>query len=237
MNKYYITMSKTKHLIVIGIAILMITGLTAATTPEGADIEDSEEQSEYDFPEADSITADAGTIHEAELSTEMPTDHWTGLFGTADGTLILGYDDGETNQVLYDWEAEGSVVYASEVDTPGWEELHAGDEGQIDASDLGDAVSDSYDNTFTENGDTFNSNVLDEEIEPLNTADTGEEGETEFVTYHLADEDGDGANSIFASDVTDNDRFDGTSDENGYEMILPTDYQDSSEYHLYVELE
>ena len=168
----------------------------------------------------------------------MPTDHWTGLFGTADVTLILGYDDDETeNQVLYDWEADGSVVYASEVQTPEWDELQAGYEDQIDASDLGDAVSDSYDETFEEAGE-FNSEVLGETIENLNTANTGEEGDkTAFVTYHLADGSEDEDNSIFAADVLGADKFDETSEDNGYEMILPTDYQASSEYHLYVELE
>ena len=237
MSKYYITMSKTKHLIVLGIVLAMITGMTAVAEPGGADVDNDQQMSEYDFPSAESITADAGMIHEAELTTEMPTDHWTGLFGTADGTLILGYND-DTNQVLYDWEASGSVVYASESETPEWDELQAGDEDQIDALNLDDAVSDSYDNTFTDNGDTFNSNVLNEDIETLNTANTGEEDDkTEFVTYHLADGDTNDANSIFASDVTADIRFDGTSEDNGYEMILPTDYQASSEYHLYVELE
>ena len=232
-------MSKTKHLIVLGVVLAMITGMAAAQTyPGGVEIDDDTDHDEYDFPEADSIEAEAGMIHEAELSTEMPTDYWSGLFGTAEGQLILGYED-DGNQVLYEWDADGAVVYAAHDDETieDWEDLtESGTVDHINADEIADAESDAYGNTFDQD-ETFESDALNIDEEGISAADTEGEG----VTYHLTDDNGDvNAYSVFATDVFhdgDGDLFNGDSMDNAYEMILPVDRQDASQYDLYIELE
>ena len=248
MSKYYITMSKTKHLIVLGIVLAMITGMAAAQTYPGEveidEEEDVTDHEEYDFPSAESIEAEAGMIHDAELTTEMPTDHWTGLFGSASGELILGYNENDGNgydHVLYNWDAEGALVFAVEEsqNEPTWEDLENPGEKDIVVADIDGAESDSYEETFGDSTETdaFNSDALGLDNIDAMTAET-EGGRT---TYHLSD-DGEGNGvSVFATDVedaSDNSLFNGEDSlEDAYEMILPVDRQASSEYHLYVELE
>ena len=247
MSKYYITMSKTKHLIVLGIAIVLMTGMSVAQTyPGEVNVEDEDvtDLDPYDFPEASSIDADAGTIYDVELSTEMPTDHWTGLFGSASGELILGYNENDGNgddHVLYNWDAEGALVFAVEEsqNEPTWEDLEHPGEKDIVIADIDGAESDSYEETFGEEAENgaFNSDALGLEDIDAMTAET-EGGRT---TYHLSD-DGEGNGvSVFATDVEDasddNPLFNGEESlEDAYEMILPVNSQASSEYNLYVEL-
>ncbi len=130
--------------------------IAMAATPGPAEVTDIAQKGPYSYtPTTPSTTVQAGYIRLANVSTEMSTYHWAGIYGNASGTLVLGDASGSK---MYTWTATATYVFFDDDNTINW--------GTIDnatCTDIGTSfsfiadstgASDSCSNTFTNSGPT-----------------------------------------------------------------------------------
>jgi len=174
-------------------------------------------------------------IRNANLSTEMSTYRWSGLYGTVEGVIYLGDSNNDT---MINWTAEGRVVFASNASSLTWASLADADEATVNAMYTylaGATDADNYSTTFTEGAENIGSDLY-----PALTSDfaytTNNAYTDTWKTYSLTD----GDEIVWAGRVI----RDGTS-YNGetvdYQMIIPEDGTGGTEvattYYLWAELQ
>ncbi len=226
-----------KSMVVFVLAVLISLSYYAyAAEPGGAQITDNGESS-YTESAPDSIDVHAGAIRNADLYAEMSTYRWAGLFGNVSGTIVLASGSGLSADKMFEWTANGSVVFASEFGSINWASLSDANETEILAnfSYLANG-SDNYNATFLYSGTLNTNTVLGGSI----TANYALTKDNESVDYWKTFALTDGANIIFAGVVepAGHNSYNGTLSQ--FQMILPEDGTNgdtaATAYNIWVEL-
>ncbi len=224
-------------------AFLMLTVLislsyyvSATTDPGGAQIMDHGENS-YVERTADSVDVHAGAIRNADLYAQMSTYRWAGLFGNVSGKIVLASGSGLSADKMFEWAANGSIVFASEGNSINWISLRGANETEMlsNYSFLGTGA-DNYNVTFIYNDTLETNTVAGGEID-ANYALTKDNETTDYwKTFALTD-----GNYIVFAGVVDSDghpSYNGTLSQ--FQMILPEDGTNgdvtATAYNIWVEL-
>lgn len=204
-------------MVVLALGLLTIGTALAQTVPSGAEIVAQSDQGQMADIVAETVDLEAGNILNADLNTNQSTLRWAGLYGNASGTLKLA-DSSEFT--MYTWLALGRVVYASAVGAPAWENF--ADAAKADVVGIydwlePDSLSDSYDNTFDNVAEPFDSELFEGETSDyaLTYDDTGT---PTWKTYSFWDT----TNIIFAG-LVDPQGTSYTGQLVDYQMIIPED--------------
>ena len=209
-----------------------------AATPGGASVTSSTDLGEYPSGTPSSISVEAGNITQAIISAQQSTYHWTGIYGNATGTLVLG--DASSNK-MYTWTATASYVFFDDDSTINW--------GTIDnatCTDVGTSfsfvadstgASDSCSNTFNETGAT-NFKSIGNVLNTVYAMTYDNTGARVWITYAVKDTT---ANDVFFAAKTDNTpgtAYDGTAAN--YQAILPENGENgdttATPYYIWIEL-
>ncbi len=223
--------SITKLITYVLISIFCIA-FSLAATPGEAFISNATDLGEYILQSPDTVTAEAGNISQANLDANMSTFRWAGLVGNVSGSIVLG----DANEdVMFEWDAVGNLVYASQSATINWPALADADKAAVVAeySYLVDGTSDAYNNTFGSIG-IIGSNIFTTILSDFAyTKDSF--GLDVWRTFSLTD----GSAIIFAGEVLQGFASYSGADI-GFQMILPEDGTAGDEtpqsYNLWVEL-
>jgi hypothetical protein len=222
---------KTK---IIGITIILLLSFVTvfANSPVGAGVTDVGSFGPLNESEPSSINITAGYINQVSLTANVSTIKWAGIFGNVSGNIQLG--DGVSENVMFNWVAQGNLVYSSEAGAPSWATLATTTPGDIDAalSYMSASDSDSATNTFVGASESIGSNLF-----TLSSvfATTLSNGGNNWKTYALTD----GADFVYAGkvDVANENYVGGSSD---FQMIVPEDGtagdSNPTTYSIWVEL-
>ncbi|MFH1211688.1 MAG: hypothetical protein V1659_02045 [Candidatus Woesearchaeota archaeon] len=201
-------------------SVLLMAAFASAVEPAGANVLNQLNQGEFQVAAAENVTVEAGNITEANLSTNISTYRWAAIFGLAGGEMKLGDDD---NNILYDWAADGRVVYACEDPNPTWADFTEANEAAVTGVYTflaGATNSDSYSNTFA-NSDTLDSGIFAGATTPGagDYVDTYNDAEVAtWRTFSLWDT----ANIIFAAEVQESGTsYSGTTTD--FQLLVPED--------------
>ena len=197
-------------------ALVFAIGTASANEPAGATVSDEEVRGRLPVPDAGQVTVEAGNITAANLDTDMSTLRWAGVFGNTSGDIVLGDSDGNR---LYEWTAQGNLVYFASAATVEWTQLQNADEAEVIAEFpyVGGAIADNYTTTFTGAQESIGSNIFT--TLESDYAATFSLGGAAWQTYSLRD--GSGA-FVFAGRVqTGNQAYDGSAAD--FQVILPDD--------------
>ena len=221
-------------------SLVLAAGTAAAQDNYPADTTMAQENlSEYSLSTADTADLDGGNVSNVNLSSEQSTDQWAGVYGTADGSLVLG--NGTDGSLLYSWNADADNVFASNGSVD-WKNMENGRATTVDNYfGLADG-SDNATNTFTtDEGGTPTIDSGDLSVTG-NGTQTFESGETEAWTTVVlesntsASSDTDETNlPVFAGIVDE-----GTNAFNGetadYQLLLPAQDEVTTSYNMYLSL-
>ena len=196
--------------------LLSVVGFAYAAEPGGAVVSNYADLGEYTPQAAGTVSVEAGNTYRADLDANQSTYRWVGVTGNATGTIILA-DSG--NNVLYNWSAQGLLVYASQAATLTWSSL-----ADADAATVTTALaylasgSDNYANTFTGAAESIGSQLY-----PTITSDFASTydntGTQSWKTYSLTD----GTNLVWAGVVNPTGAANFRGNTVNYQMILPED--------------
>ena len=223
-----------KKFLVLMFAAVFIIGMQVAAAqavPGEADI-DSTDLGQFEYSTDNNISIVSGNITEANLTTRMSTYRWAGLVGTVTGDIVLGTG---ADNVLYNWSAEGNVVYATTLSSPNWTGIVAQTVSGLEANfPWLDSGSDSAEETFS--GSVTLPSGIFTGIDTIR-AQTFDEGSTPtWNTFALTD----GSNTIFAGQVNPTGANDYRGETVNYQMIVPEDGTEGDNtpttYNLWVEL-
>ncbi len=224
-------MQRRNMFLVFGIAAMLLLSVwsVAAATPGEADISNVADKGEYLKTSADSVNLEAGNITYADVETNMSTYRWAGLFGNVSGNIVLG---DSSNNVMYQWTAQGKMVYASTAASVTWTSLADATATDMPAYLTG-AYADNYSQTFTGSSENIGSNIF-----TTITSDYAQtNGGSGWKTYSLWDT----TNLVWAGPVVagGQNAYDGATKAQ-YQIILPEDGTAGDTtvqaYNLWVEL-
>ncbi|MFW6378697.1 MAG: hypothetical protein ACOCZV_01620 [Nanoarchaeota archaeon] len=216
-------------------ALVLVGGLALAALPEGANIESETDEGEFPGISSESIDVTDGHVYNTDLNTTMSTYRWSGIYGNVSGNIVLSDDDSD---VLYDWSAQGRLVYASE-STPDWSALTDATENNVTAAypHIGNADSDNYSTTFTGASESVDSGIYTSlSSDYAQTYDN--ETTATWKTYSLQDAS---SNIVFAGLVQQGGAASYKGSIVDYQMIVPEDGTEGDDsattYNLYAELQ
>ncbi len=228
-------MNKKLFVLVAALSILLsVVGFAYAAEPGGAVVSNYVDYGEYTPQAAGTVSVEAGNTYHADLDANQSTYRWVGVTGNATGTIILA-DSG--NNVLYNWSAQGLLVYASTASSLTWSSLADADAATVTASAAYLASgSDNYANTFTGAAENIGSQLY-----PSITSDYAstydDSGAQAWKTYSLTD----GTNLVWAGVVNAAGANNFRGDSVNYQMILPEDGTNGDttavDYYLWLELQ
>ena len=219
-----------EYTLALALALILTAGAHAAE-PGGAQVSDRTELGSFPDLPPDSVDLAAGNITVVNLDVEASTFRWVGLMGNTTGSIVLG--DGDSN-VLFNWNASGNIVYASE-GTPVWSNLQNVSEENVTTilPFLAAGANDAYNETFTNSPESIGSNLF-----TINAtfAVTESANTTVWKTYALWDE----SDLVFAGKVVHGGvSFRSPTDFVDFQMILPEDGTQggavATTYNLWVE--
>ncbi|MDN5328166.1 MAG: hypothetical protein PWP03_804 [Candidatus Woesearchaeota archaeon] len=217
--------------------VLFLANNVFAATPGGAQVTDNGENT-YTPASPQTVDVNAGAIRNADLTAEMSTYRWAGLFGNASGTIVLASGSGLSANKMFEWSANATLVFASTAGSVTWSSLAAATEAQVTTafSHL-NSGSDSYANTFTGSEALTTQTVAAGSIASAPYAITKDDTASDYwKTYALYD----GANVVFAGLVVPagHNSYNGTLSQ--YQMILPEDGTNTDSnpttYNVWLEL-
>ena len=223
------------------VASLVLAAGTAAAqtnTPGEADVESQLTLDEYQPETTSTADLDGGNVTNANISAQQSTDQWAGVYGTANGSLVLGAGtQGTDGSLLYEWEADADEVYASNGSVV-WSNIINGDASTVD-SYFGISGSDSAVNTFTATTQTVT--VGPQSVGGDTALTYNSTGDGDWSTIILEDNSsavGTTNLPVFAGIVGEgSDAFnDDTAD---YQLLLPAEDGDTgttTSYNMYLEL-
>ena len=214
--------------------LLSVVGFAYAAEPGGAAVSNYADLGEYTPQSAGTVSVEAGNTYHADLDANQSTYRWVGVTGNATGTIILA-DSG--NHVLYNWSAEGLLVYASQANSIAWSSL-----ADADATTVTTALaylasgSDNYTNTFTGASENIGSQLYPTVSSDFaNTYD--DSGAQAWKTYSLTD----GTNLVWAGVVNPSGANNFRGESVNYQMILPEDGTNADttavNYYMWLELQ
>lgn len=230
-----------KYLLIGFMALLVLAGIVAASTPINASVSAGPQQ-RYAIPHgaAGSVTTEGGNVTQVNLTgTNSSTERWAGFYGNLTGSnLVLGDSSGNA---FYAWAVgnpnELWKVYASTQNDVNWANLAA---GQCEAGTnvynwvFNGAWADNYTNTFTHSGaDTF----ADATITANYTLTYEHNGAETWPTYHLQDGTGTDDDVWAAKVLTTATAF---NDAAGvvYQLMVPANPADNTyvTYYFFLEI-
>ncbi|MFP4195427.1 MAG: hypothetical protein ACLFSN_01545 [Candidatus Woesearchaeota archaeon] len=224
-------------IVITSLFVVMATGIAlAATEPQGAENTDLVDEGTYDFGTNGTADVTDGHVYYSDLNTNMSSIKWAGLYGNVSGNIVLSDDD---QDVLFNWAANGRLVYATTAAHPDWSSVSDADESAVlsDFSHLDTPDADNYSATFTGEIEDIDSALYDTvESDYAITYDSSETGI--WKTYSLQDA---ANNIVFAGRVHEggNESYKGTTVD--YQMILPEDGTGGDDtattYTLFAELQ
>jgi len=228
-------MNKKLFVLVAALSVLLsVIGFAYAAEPGGAAVSDFTDLGEYTPQAAGSVDVEAGNTYSADLEANQSTYRWVGITGNATGTIILS---DSSNNVFYNWSAEGLLVYASTASSLAWSSLDDADEATVTsiATYLASG-SDSYADTFTGASESIGSQLY-----PTISSDYAstydDSGAEAWKTYSLTD----GTNLVWAGVVNTAGANNFKGDTVNYQMILPEDGTNAdttaTTYYLWLELQ
>ena len=236
----------------------------SSAAPEGVEITDNRTLDEFENTEQQQQTVDGGNVSEVNVSGQQTTSRWSGLYGTATGSLVLGTTDAGTENLFYEWtgaEVSNVFAYAQDVDGTGtgtfdgvnFANLTAASAANVsDAynipTDIADDASATYEvqHTFDLNGAASGGSLTTTAAETEGGLGsvwyTGVLQDVEDETAPVNDSDAQSNDPVFVGEtVTDGSKSAFNGDEANYQMIVPADAgtpDDGQEtYTLYVELQ
>ncbi|MBN1645470.1 hypothetical protein JW868_00350 [Candidatus Woesearchaeota archaeon] len=225
---------KTAMLLVILSLFLLYVGNAMAVEPGGATVTTAVDHGEYNITDAGSINVEAGNISTTNLTVNVSTYRWVGVFGEVSGNIVLGDED---RNEMYVWTAAGEMVYACNESSVTWTSLADADATAVTANftwlaTAGDA--DNYTNTFNNTAENIGSGIFSTLTSDY--ALTLQAGAGDYwKTYSLTD----GASIVFATPVQE-DQNAYRAETADYQMILPEngDGGDTTAdtYYFWVEL-
>ncbi len=228
-------MNKKLFVLVAALSILLsVVGFAYAAEPGGAVVSNYVDYGEYTPQAAGTVSVEAGNTYHADLDANQSTYRWVGVTGNATGTIILA---DSSNNVLYNWSAQGLLVYASTASALTWSSLADADAATVTAAAAYLASgSDSYANTFTGAAESIGSQLY-----PTITSDFAstydDAGTQAWKTYSLTD----GTNLVWAGVVNAAGANNFRGDVVNYQMILPEDGTAGDttavNYYLWLELQ
>jgi hypothetical protein len=199
--------------------LILSVGVASANEPAGATVSYEAMRAPLPVPDADPVTVQAGNITVANLDTEMSTLRWAGVFGNTTGSIILGDSD---NNRLYEWTAEGNLVYFANAAVD-WTALADANQAAVEAEFgwVAGTLSDNYLATFNNTvPEDIGSNIFTLSSDFAETISTGG---TAWKTYSLTD----GSAFVFAGLVDPlNEAYDGTPAD--FQVILPNNGTDTN---------
>lgn len=211
-------------------SILILVPAAYAAVPGGATVVDEVDLGRLPVSPPGNVSVVAGNITIANLDVQQSTFRWVGLLGNVSGSIALGDSDSNT---MYDWTAQGNIVFASSSPTVDWSSLEDANETNVVALApfIGGSINDAYNETFTGTPESIDSAIF---TITSAFATTNSAGATVWKTYSLWDE----TSLVWAGKVVVN----GTSYRNtevDYQMIIPEDGTGGSStpttYYLWVE--
>ncbi len=211
--------------------LLSVIGFAYAAEPGGAAVSNYLDYGEYTPQAAGTVSVEAGNTYRADLDANQSTYRWVGVTGNATGTIILS---DSSNNVLYNWTAQGLLVYASNAATIAWASL--ADATAADMPAYLTSGSDQYANTFTGAAESIGSQLYTALTSDFASTydDTGAQA---WKTYSLTD----GTNLVWAGVVNPTGANNFRGDSVNYQMILPEDGTNADttavNYYMWVELQ
>ncbi|MGM5480089.1 MAG: hypothetical protein ACQESC_01380 [Nanobdellota archaeon] len=228
-------MKKLMMVMIALVGVVMTVGMAFAATPQGANVESNTDEGEFAGVTAGTVDVTDGHIYNNDLNTTMSTYRWSGIYGNVSGNIVLSDDDSD---VLYDWTAQGRLVYASE-GTPDWTTLGDAVEGDVTTAyaHLGGTDSDNYATTFTGTSEDIGSGLFSINSDFAQTYDN--ETTASWKTYSLTDGS---SNIVFAGLVQPSGAASYKGSTVDYQMIVPEDGTvatgtGTTTYNLYAELQ
>ncbi len=207
-------MNKKLFVLVAALSVLLsVVGFAYAAEPGGAVVSNYADLGEYTPQAAGTVSVEAGNTYRADLDANQSTYRWVGVTGNATGTIILS---DSANNVLYNWSAQGLLVYASTASTLTWSSL--ADATAADMPAYLTSGSDQYANTFTGTSENIGSQLYPTiSSDFANTYDNT--GAQAWKTYSLTD----GTNLVWAGLVNAGGANNFRGNPVNYQMILPED--------------
>lgn len=220
-------------MVVLALGILTIGSALAQTVPSGATVLETD-LGRYPDSVTTTINLTAGNIKNADLTADTATLRWSGLLGTAAGTLYLG-DSG--SDYMYDWTALGRVVYAVETGAVTWLGLNDATAEEVETEFphlANDTFADSYNNTFTGASELLDSDIFTVSSDYALTYDSLLA--PVWKTYSLQD----GAGLLIFAGLVDTGGTSYSGSIVDYQMIIPEDGTQmnavTTPWNMYVEL-
>lgn len=216
-------------------ALVLAAGAASALTPSGATVGTNGDKGQLAASAAGTVNLDAGNVTYADISADMSTLKWAGVYGNATGNLVLG--DSAGNQ-LYTWTARGNLVYFSNAAVTNWNTLASAGGTFVNSTFpwLTQAnATDTYGATFTGANSSIGSQIFPSLNAPY--ASTLSTVGNAWKTYSLKV---DTTTAVFAGHVDPgNTAYDGSAAD--YQVILPENGTGSNDgvptpWDVYVEL-
>lgn len=230
------------------VASLVLAAGTAAAqdnTPSEAEVDNQLILDEFEATTSSTADLDGGNVTEANLSAQQSTDQWAGVYGSADGSLVLG--NGTNGALLYEWDASADYVFASNGSVE-WTNVTDSNASNVD-NYFGLTGSDTAVNTFTAPGTTsisLNGNSYEGDTALTYNSTDGDDdvqGATDGSWSTITLEDNSSATGepdlpVFAGIVGEGeDAFNGEPAD--YQLLLPAEDGGNSattQYNMYLEL-
>ena len=172
-----------------------------------------------------------------DLSSDVSTVRWAGIAGDLSGNIMLGDSSEDT---MFEWTAEGLLVYAAESNNINWGALVDASQAQVEGVythiTTANAPNDNYGATYTGGVEDIGSNIFSITSDHALTEDGGDV--SAWKTYSLWDT----TTIVFAGLArTTGGETDYAGNAAEYQMILPEDNTASdpgpSTFNLWIELE
>jgi hypothetical protein len=189
-------------MVVLALGLLTIGSALAQTAPSGVSITAQDDLGQFPYNANASVSLIAGSIRDANITSDASTIRWAGLFGTASGTLNLGDSN---NKVMYTWPAVGRIVYSVQTGGVDWGSLGDASAAQVKVQFpwLADAATaDNYDETFTGGSEPVDSDLFtvssdyaltyDDVQAPTWKTYSLKDGNNKFIFAGVADQSGTG---------------------------------------------
>lgn len=231
---------KNKIFILVATILLAFGSIGFAAVPGGATVQ-SVANYTYTPPSAGTHGVKAGEIHLLNLTTQMSTYHWAGIYGNATGKLVLA--SGNPNdgyKYMYNWTARATYVIFDNSTISTW---------SFQAADCGDVIGehsfvgpDDATGPSDRCGTTFNNtgNVNFKSIQPVSNTiyalTYNSTGAAVWKTFAVKKVDNDVA---FVAEVVNPAAKAYNGDDANFQAILPENGENNDQattYYIWIEL-
>ncbi len=115
-NEVCETMKKIAILMLVAILSL---GIVFAAEPGEVTVAGNQSLGEYLSTGGGNLAIQSGDVYDVNISSRISTFVWAGITGTVGGDIVLGTGTG-AGEIVYNWSADGRMVFASDQSTIDW---------------------------------------------------------------------------------------------------------------------